>query len=225
MPCEKMAFSADGAMVGLVHGEWAEVRTLVIGKIKEQTKKKKKPGEQEPRVGELSCFSRLVDAENFCQLAEVEMRRRRVLQAKEVCAVMDGADWLQEFVDMHREEAIRILDFPHAAEHLPSLLEALVKAGATFPPQMLTRCLHILKHRGPGFLLSRIDRLPPSLLQQNGIREHVGYLRKREALMQYPTFLKQGLPIGSGMVAHRQQTGRGSSSQGSGYALGTQKRE
>lgn len=197
---EKRAFSADGAMVGLVHGQWAEVRTLVIGEIKEQTKKKKKRCEQEPRVVELSSFSRLQDAETFCQLAEVEMRRRHVLQAKEVCAVMDGADWLQEFIDMHREDAIRVLDFPHAAEHVTSLLEALVKAGSTFPPQMLERCLHILKHRGPSFLLSQIDRLPPSLLEQDGIREHVGYLRKREALMQYPTFLKQGLPIGSGMV-------------------------
>jgi hypothetical protein len=197
---ENMAFSADGAMVGLVGGEWAEVRTLVIGKIKEQAKKKKKPGSQEPRVVELSSFSRLVGAEKFCQLAEVEMRRRGVIQAKQVCAVMDGADWLQEFVDVHREDAVRILDFPHAAEHVNSLLEALVKAGYTFPSQMLERCLHILKHRGPSFLLSRIDRLPPPLLEQNGIREHVGYLRKREALMQYPTFLKQGLPIGSGMV-------------------------
>jgi hypothetical protein len=197
---ETMALSADGAMVGLVHGQWAEVRTLVIGKIKEQAKQKKKHGEQEPRVVELSSFSRLVDAEKFCQLAEVEMRTRHILQAKQVCAVMDGADWLQEFVDVHREDAVRILDFPHAAEHVNALLEALVKAGYTFPPQMLTRCLHILKHRGPSFLLSQLDRLPPSLLEHDGIREHVGYLRKRETLMQYPTFLKQWLPIGSGMV-------------------------
>ncbi len=187
---ERRVFSADGAMVGLVHGEWAEVRTLVIGEIKEQTKKKKKHGEQEPRVVDLSSFSRLVDAETFCQLAEGEMRRRHVLEAKEVCAVMDGADWLQEFIDMHREDATRILDFPHAAEHVACLLEALVKAGYTFPPHMLERCLHILKNHGPSFLLSRRDRLPPSLLEHDGIREHVGYLRKREALMQYPTFLK-----------------------------------
>jgi hypothetical protein len=202
---ENLAFSADGAMVGLVHGEWAEVRTLVIGKVKEPKKKKKqcekkKRCEQEPRVVELSSFSRLVDAEHFCQLVEVEMRARRVLQAQHVCAVMDGAEWLQELIDLHREDAIRILDFPHAAEHVASLLEALVKGGCTFPSRMLERSLHILKHRGPRFLLSRIDLLPAALLEQNGIREHVGYLQKREALMQYSTFLKQGLPIGSGMV-------------------------
>jgi len=30
---EKMQFSVDGAMVPLLHGIWAEVRTLVIGEV------------------------------------------------------------------------------------------------------------------------------------------------------------------------------------------------
>src|SRR5581483_1881105 len=44
-----------------------------------------------------------------------ETRRCRLVEAKEVCVVMDGAGWLQPFVDMHRQDAVRILDFPHAA--------------------------------------------------------------------------------------------------------------
>jgi hypothetical protein len=32
------------------------------------------------------------------------------------------------------------------------------------------------------------------------VREHLSYLRKREGLMQYPRFRRQGWPIGSGMV-------------------------
>ncbi len=32
------------------------------------------------------------------------------------------------------------------------------------------------------------------------MREHVGYLCKRESLMQYPQCPEQGWPIGSGMV-------------------------
>jgi hypothetical protein len=30
---DKMVLSADGAMVPLVHGEWAAVKTLVIGEV------------------------------------------------------------------------------------------------------------------------------------------------------------------------------------------------
>lgn len=194
----KLVMSADGAMIGLVHGEWAEVRTLIIGEIKQHVKKK--ICQREPRVEDLSSFSRLADAELFCDLAEVETRRRQVIRAKGACAVMDGAEWLQEFTDVHRTDAVRILDFPHAAEHVSTLLEALAKAGYAFPARIRERCLHVLKHRGPRWLLSQLDRLPTERLSQDGIREHVGYLRKREALMQYPTFLKQGWPIGSGMV-------------------------
>ena len=46
---------------------------------------------------------------------------------------MDGADWLQTFVEIHRRDAVRILDFPHAAEHLSKLLEALRGRGHAFP--------------------------------------------------------------------------------------------
>jgi hypothetical protein len=54
---------------------------------------------------------------------------------------MDGADWLQTFVEIHRRDAVRILDFPHAAEHLSKLLEALRGRGHAFPAEMLERCL------------------------------------------------------------------------------------
>lgn len=119
-------------------------------------------GEQEIHVGQVSYFSRLTDAETFADLAEVEMRRRQVIQAEQVCAVTDGADWLQGFVDLHRCDAVRILDFPHAAEHVSSVLEALEKMGHHFPTQMLERCLHVLKQRGPTPLLRMSLRLPPN---------------------------------------------------------------
>jgi hypothetical protein len=193
----RLAISADGACVPLLHGEWAEVRTVAIGEVEERCAA---DGEQEIHVGQVSYFSRLTDAETFADLAEVEMRRRKVIQAEHVCAVTDGADWLQGFIDLHRCDALRILDFPHAAEHLSALLEALEKIGHHFPTQMLERCLHVLKHRGPRPLLRMSQGLSPDVLELASVREHLGYLRKREGLMQYPQFRRQGWPIGSGMV-------------------------
>lgn len=194
---QRCAFSADGAMVPLVKKQWAETRTVAIGEPQE---KHTADGEREIHVGHLSYFSRLADASTFIDQAEGEIRRRKVGEAKEVCAVMDGADWLQTFTDRHRPDAVRILDFPHAAEHVAQLLEALEKAGMHFPPHMLDRCLHLLKHRGPRPLLRLADRLERNLAQQKGVQEHLDYLRKRETLMQYPVFRQQGWPIGSGMV-------------------------
>ena len=193
----RMVISADGAMVPLIGGEWAEVRTLAIGEVPPP------PGAQDlphVHVHKLSYFSRLTDAATFTDLAEVETRRRHIVYAKEVCAVMDGADWLQAFVEIHRSDAVRILDFPHAAEHLAKVLEALSARGLTFPAQMLERCLHMLKHRGPGALARMADRLTEAETGQEDVREHLGYLRKRLSLMQYPAFQSAGWPIGSGMV-------------------------
>lgn len=189
--------SVDGAMISLVHKQWVEVRTLAIG---EPVSKPGTDGKAEVHVDHLSYFSRLADASTFIELAASEMRQRQVAQAKEVCAVTDGAEWCQAVADRYRPDAVRILDFPHAAEHLSLLLEGCSQAGGQLPDQMLSRCLHILKHRGPAALLHMAARLSPELAQQKGIGEHVEYLRKREALIQYPRFRKQGWPIGSGMV-------------------------
>lgn len=193
----RLVISADGAYVPLRKGEWAEVRTVAIGEVQEQHTAE---GTCEVHVDHLSYFSRVTDAESFADLAEVEMRRRQVVQAKEVGAVMDGADWLQGFIDLHRHDAVRILDFPHAAQHVAALLQALEQAGLSFPRDMLGRCLHMLKHRGPRPLLRMLHRLPPEQSDLEGVRAQVGYLCKREALMHYPQFRRHGWPIGSGMV-------------------------
>ena len=184
------------AMISLIHKQWVETCTVAIGEPQE---KRDADGEIEIHVGKLSYFSRVADASTFTTLAEVAMRRRKVTEAKEACAVMDGADWCQSFTDRHRPDAVRVLDFPHAGEYVNDLLEALEKAKMHFPPQMLERCLHILKHRGPRPLLRMADRLGSDLAQQKGVGEHLDYLRKREALMQYPQFRRDGWPIGSGM--------------------------
>jgi len=72
-------------------------------------------GEWVVHTRQLSYFSRLTDAGTFARLALVETHRRGVETAGQVGAVMDGAEWGQGFVDFHRPDAVRILDFPHGA--------------------------------------------------------------------------------------------------------------
>lgn len=194
---ERCALSVDGAMISLVHKQWVEVRTLAIGNPGNQPHP---DGEAEVHVSQLSYFSSLSDASTFIELAAGEIRRRKVAQARQVCAVTDGAEWCQAVVDRHRPDAVRILDFPHAAEHLSALLEGCSQASIHVPEHMLSRCLQVLKHRGPAALVRMADRLPASLAPHKGIEVQVEYLQKRTALMQYPRFQAEGWPIGSGMV-------------------------
>ena len=119
---EKMQMSADGAMVPLLHGQWAEVRTLVIGEVQPAVREK---GEVVVRTRNLSYFSRKMSSEEFETASLGEMHRRGVANAKAVAAVMDGAEWEQSFTDYHCPRAVRILDFAHAAEHVNQVGEFL----------------------------------------------------------------------------------------------------
>jgi hypothetical protein len=118
---DKQLLSADGAMIQLVGGEWAEVKTLVMGEVA-RTKR------GEVCTQQISTFSRLADAEHFAEAALVETHRRGLEQAAEVCAVQDGAQWLQGLLDYHRADAVRILDFAHAAEYVNEIGQAVQKA-------------------------------------------------------------------------------------------------
>jgi hypothetical protein len=191
----KLVISSDGAFVPLVGGVWEEVKTLVIGEVE--------PGqeeEEEIHTSKLSYFSRLTDAETFGELATVETERREVVQAQEVAAVQDGAVWLQGMVDLHRADAVRILDFAHAAEYVSKIEQLLRSAGAELPAQWLSEQLHQLKHEGPATVLETLRTLHRAHPEVEEVAEKLAYLEKREAHMQYPSYQQQGWPIGSGIV-------------------------
>jgi hypothetical protein len=189
---DKQAVSADGAFVHLVGGEWAEVKTLSIGEVS-----RNKRGEV--LTEHVSTFSRLAEAERFTQASLVETQRRGLEQAGQVCAVQDGAVWLQGLVDYHRADAVRILDFAHASEYINEIGQEVAAQGGKLPKRWLEGVLHRLKHQGPTRVLQHLQwlaaRYPSSTIQS-----HLAYLQKREAHMQYPTYQTAGWPIGSGSV-------------------------
>jgi hypothetical protein len=190
---ERMVVSVDGAMVPLIGGEWAEVKTLAIGEPQPVA-------EAGVHVGALSYFSRLADADTFGQLALSEVHRRGVLGAKAVAAVTDGAEWIQGFLDLHCPDALRILDFAHAAQRLAEIGQAVWGEGSAQAQQWATQQCHTLKHCGPQMVLAEL------LLKQVAdpgsavLMVNLAYLTKRVGQVQYPCYQAQGWPIGSGMV-------------------------
>jgi hypothetical protein len=188
----KQVMSADGAMVPLVGGVWAEVKTLVIGAV--TTSK-----QGEAQIENLSYCSRLTDVAGFEQATLVETHRRGLERAKEAAAVMDGADWLQGVIDYHRADAVRILDFAHAAEYVNAIGDAVRQAGYHLPTNWLQGVLHRLKHEGPERVLIHLSRLRQRCTDPE-VGKKLQYLSTRASLMQYPAYQEAGWPIGSGMV-------------------------
>jgi hypothetical protein len=180
-----------------LHGVWAEVRTLVVGEVQPP---KEEHGEQVVHTQNLSYFSRKVNAETFDRLALVEIHRRGIENAKEVAAVMDGAEWEQGFTEHHCSKATRILDFPHAAEHISPIGAYLLGENTPETRAWLDERLHKLKHSGPEDLLVEFRELQLQHPDAQEIASNLAYLEKRKQQMRYPSFQAQGWPIGSGMV-------------------------
>jgi hypothetical protein len=194
---ERQFLSVDGAMVPLVGGNWAEVKTLALGEVLPPVEVK---GEQVIHTDQLSYFSRLTDSETFQRLSLVETQRRGVETAGAVSAVTDGSDWIQGFIDYHRPDAVRILDFPHAGEHLSTVGQAVFGEGSSEAQDWLTDQLHQLKHTGPDSVLAEVRRLVAMRPDLPDLSKELAYLEKRTDLMAYPEFQAAGWPIGDGAV-------------------------
>jgi hypothetical protein len=209
---ERMLVSADGAMVPLLHGEWGEVRTLALGVIKPDNRCRRRrkaahgsgdvnePAAPPVRTVDISYFSRFTTAETFTHLALVETHHRGLENARQVVAVMDGADWLQQLVDYHCPKAVRILDYAHAAQHVAATAQALWGQASEQAATWTRQWTGSLLAQGPELLLAELRRLQAAYPTDATLSQTLAYLEKRQPQLNYPYFRQQGWPIGSGMV-------------------------
>jgi hypothetical protein len=190
-------------MVPLIHQEGAEVRTLAVGTVGRPVCE---GSEWVVHTEELSYVSRLTDAEPFGRLALVETHRRGTETAQTVGAASDGAPWIQGFVDLHRLDAVRILDFPHALGYVAQAGQVLYGKGTTAFTQWCTRQRHTLPHGDPVAVLHALRRLAATAkrraeaLTMVTVQESLGYWEKRRGMLDYAWFQAQAYPIGSGSV-------------------------
>jgi len=199
--------SVDGALVPLVHGAWAEVKTLAIGTVGEPVDK---DGERRVHTHDLSYFSRLADHATFGRLATGETHRRGTETAARVAAVVDGAEWEQGFIDLQRSDAVRVLDWGHASAYVAKAGQAVFGSGTATFSDWLGKNLHELKHGDPEQVLDELRRLRDQGTDAEGkalaaearesVAGSVAYLEKRREQIRYAQFQAQGLPIGSGAV-------------------------
>lgn len=203
---EKVLFSNDGAFIHLVTGEWREVKTLAIGEFDTETNRQ---GEEEVKTTDISYFSRTYTAREFECFSLIETHRRGVENAELVAAVNDGAEWIQNTIDHHAPDAIRILDFPHAQEYMADAGKASMGADSEDFTIWFKQASHDLKHKGPKPILEELRNLHQLAhgkdKTQEVISDSIAYLDKRKQMLDYPSFRASHLPIGSGSVesAHK----------------------
>ncbi|MGH7158435.1 MAG: hypothetical protein ACREGD_05235, partial [Candidatus Saccharimonadales bacterium] len=197
---DKVFLSVDGAFVALTTGEWREVKTVTIGEFETVPGT---DGKEKVQTHSLSYFSRSYCARDFEYYALPEIHRRGVANANVVASPNDGATWIQGFVDYHAPQAIRILDFSHAQGYIADAGKAVHGEGSDSFKTWYGQRSHQLKHEPPQQTLSQLEQLLQKTDKQETvavIEGSLSYLRKREDMLNYPHFVQQGYPIGSGSV-------------------------
>ena len=177
-------------------------RILAIGEV-EQTGKGKTT---EPHTRKLSYFSRFREASEFNRQALVEVFRRGTEKAGKVCAVTDGAEWEQKFIDYHRWDTVRILDFAHAASKIAESGRMVLGEDTPEFKEWFRHQRHALKIGQTGAVLRSLSRLAKKARGRGRrkkletIRTSVNYLEMRREMIKYDEFKRLGYPIGSGCV-------------------------
>lgn len=117
----------------------------------------------------------------------------------------DGARWQWTWVEAEYPNAIQILDFYHAMEYLGKYISTVItkKDQAS---KVIKKVAGILKTKGVHTVMRYIGNIPKSSKKQKEeYNKLCTYITNNESKMDYPSYLKQSLLIGSGAIesAHR----------------------
>jgi len=124
---------------------------------------------------------------------------RRFRNVPETIALGDAAEWIGNAVDINFPQAIRIIDWNHAAQHVASMAE-MVQARDSVPWRRLRKKWTGQLWRGKIDALANAARAAfPKDKADDGEKALAYFIRNREA-MRYDVFRDKGYFIGSGVV-------------------------
>jgi len=121
--------------------------------------------------------------------------------ALRVQIVGDGADWIANIVRnaFPGREVIFTVDFYHTCEYLQAFLaRAGLDPAATARSFSLARS--VMRRHGGAAVLRHLLKRYPALADDPEAADALAYIRKRQHAMDYGSYRKRGLYIGSGVV-------------------------
>ena len=138
---------------------------------------------------------------DFGPLLRQEAIRRGLGQAQQVVLLIDGATGLEHMGDLNFKDATQIVDFYHGAEHAGKVVEALL-GSKDHPEYKARRSRWVRRLLGNGIknLIQETRAQCAGKPQAQKVEEQLGYFIHNVERMQYRTFRRQGLFIGSGVI-------------------------
>ena len=139
------------------------------------------------------------DANSFAAQLKTENIRRGFYKAKQSIIIGDGAKWIWNIADRDWPEAIQIVDYYHACEHVHAIVDQL-KFMLAHPEQLASNLIGHLDKGDIAGMGAQIDalHLKPKLAAR--IDKALDYFRANAHRMRYDHYKAKGWFIGSGQV-------------------------
>jgi hypothetical protein len=179
---------------------WREPKVLVIFAFDEHGKKQK---HRQPLID-----GTLLGPDHLAELVAWHLHRLGAAKAKEIVFLSDGASWIWDRLDgiiaragLDPVRTVRVLDWCHAVEHISRALTLLkLKDVERFPA--FARMRTLLKQSRWAEIVAELERLAAGRSPKHKIWTEIRYLQKHGEAghLQYLTFKRRGLPLGSGAV-------------------------
>lgn len=139
----------------------------------------------------------ICDAKRFHAIFKDIFKRANPDKAKEVVFIADGAKWIWNLCESVSPQAIQILDYAHAKQHLHNCAKIIYGEHH--------KELNFLVKEKVGWLLEDkveqvIEWLKMYENESEEIKCEIGYFQRNKKRMLYQTFKNAGLTIGSGAI-------------------------
>jgi len=143
----------------------------------------------------------IVSAKEFGTRLRAEALRRGIARAKTIVFLGDGARWVWELARINFPEAICVLDYYHACEHLTLLSQALYGEGSPLAKKRFRQWRKaLLKDKISQIIAQAKADLPTRGQSRTLAKKQIGYFQRNQSRMLYQTFRQAGYFIGSGVV-------------------------
>jgi hypothetical protein len=203
---EVLAIEVDGCQVHVEDG-WHEMKVGVVAPLGPATRLTPETGRQTLLFGSAHYCAGLEPAEVFWYrvyaLASQHGLGTRGL--RRVVVLGDGADWIWHyagrFLGIGGVEVTEIVDIYHAWEHLWTVAHAVFGSSTPAAVAWAETCKRDLLTTGASSILAALAALAlEAETAAEEVRKAHAYFTTHAARMDYPAFMAQQLPIGSGAV-------------------------
>ena len=196
-PPKQLYVSADGINHLLPDGSGKEIKAAAIYETEERQNRK---GETEIHAINI-VYVVHSDVEQLARSAYLVARERGLKAAEQIIVLGDGANWIWNRIAalFPRQKTTEVLDFYHASEYVWDAGNTVFGKETAEAQAWGTQRCHALKHDGPDPALKALQELCSSNnATPEPVAKAITYFENQSQRMDYPTYIEQGLQIGSG---------------------------